>query len=70
MNRNEWIEAFSRQIGVDPPSEAEIKELLDLAAIAAHASERTAAPLACWLGGRSGASLRELRSWAEGIGEQ
>lgn len=69
MNRDEWVEAFARQIGVDPPSEEEIEELLELAAIAAHASQRTAAPLACWLGGKSGQSLRRLKSVAESIGD-
>lgn len=69
MNRDEWIAAFARQVGADPPSRAEIDELLELAAIAAHSSERTAAPLACWLAGRSGESLQRLKALAEGIGE-
>lgn len=68
MNRDEWVAAFARQIGVDPPSEEEIDDLLELAAIAAHASERTAAPLACWLAGRSGESPQGLKGIAERIG--
>ena len=39
--------------------------LLELAGVAAHASERTAAPIACWLVGRAGlapAAARELAS--------
>ena len=67
MTRDEWIEEFSRQAGVDPPSAGEVDELLELAATAAHATHRTAAPLACWLGGRSGKGLAELREIAEGI---
>lgn len=69
MNRDEWVAAFARRIGVDPPSEEEVDELLELAAIAAHTSQRTAAPLACWLGGRSGQSLRQLKSVAESLGD-
>ena len=41
---------------------------LDLAAVAAHSSERIAAPIACWLGGKAGASLEELQAAAERIG--
>lgn len=49
------------------PSVEEIRELLDLAGTAAHASERTAAPLACWIAGQSELSLAELRAAAERI---
>lgn len=68
MTRDEWIAAFAREAGVTPPSVVEISELLDLAGTAAHASERTAAPLACWIVGRSGRSLQELRAAAERVG--
>jgi hypothetical protein len=70
MTRDEWIEEFALEIGVDPPSPGEIDVLLELAAEAAHASERTAAPLACWLAGRSGMSLGRLKEVAEGVGER
>ncbi len=60
MNREEWLRAFCARIGVEPPSAAEAEALLGLAAVAAHASERPAAPLACWAAGRSGRSTAEL----------
>jgi hypothetical protein len=60
VTRDEWIAAFAREAGVAPPSIQEIRDLLELAGNAAHASERTAAPLACWLAGRSGLTLEEL----------
>ena len=41
--------------------------ILRLAAVAAHASERAAAPAACWAAGHSGRSLDELIAVAEGI---
>jgi hypothetical protein len=69
VTRDEWIAAFARQAGVQPPSVEEIRDLLELAGAAAHASERTAAPLACWIAGRSELSLAELRAAAEGVGE-
>jgi hypothetical protein len=68
VTRDEWIAAFAREAGVPAPSVQEIRELLDLAGTAAHASERTAAPLACWLAGRSDAPLAELLTAAERVG--
>jgi hypothetical protein len=52
--RTEWIEAFAARLGVDAPDEATVDVLLEVAGVAAHASERTAAPVACWLLGRAG----------------
>jgi hypothetical protein len=68
MTRDEWIASFARQAGAPGPTVEDVRELLDLAGTAAHASERTAAPLACWIAGRSGLSLGELRALAEHIG--
>lgn len=70
MTRDEWIAAFADAAGVERPSPEEIRELLDLAGTAAHASERTAAPLACWIAGRSELSAAELRQAAEQIAPQ
>lgn len=50
----EWIAAFAADLGVEPPDDATVEQLLDLAGVAAHASERLAAPIACWLIGRAG----------------
>jgi len=68
MNAREWIDSFAAEVGAEPPSADEIKKILDLAAVAAHSSERIAAPVACWIGGRVGASLEELQAAAERIG--
>jgi hypothetical protein len=65
MKRDEWLAEFAEKLGLDPPTEAEIAALLDIAATAAHASERTAAPIACWLAGRSERPLDDLRDAAE-----
>jgi hypothetical protein len=54
--RDEWLAAFAARVGIDAPDAATVDALLDLAAVAAHASERTAAPLACWMAGRAGLS--------------
>jgi hypothetical protein len=52
MDRDEWIERFARELGVEPPLPETVEVLLAVAAEAAHASERTAAPVACYLVGR------------------
>ncbi len=50
----EWLTRYAAELGTDPPSEPEIETLLALAGEAAHASERMAAPIACWLTARAG----------------
>ena len=59
MDANEWIEAFAARLSTAPPSEEEVERILELAGVAAHASERIAAPVACWLAARSGTDLAE-----------
>lgn len=59
MTRQEWLEAFARALGAEAPSAEQQAAVLDLAAEAAHASERTAAPIAAWMAGQSGKSLDE-----------
>jgi hypothetical protein len=50
----EWIDAFAARLEVTAPDEQTVEELLALAGIAAHQSERIAAPIACYLVGRAG----------------
>lgn len=56
MNAREWIDRFAAELGTDPPTAEEWSALLDLAGVAAHASERVAAPVSCWVAGRAGAT--------------
>jgi Domain of unknown function (DUF6457) len=49
-----WIAEFAAALGVDPPDPGTVETLLELAGVAAHASQRTAAPIAAYLVGRSG----------------
>ena len=56
MTGQEWIDRFATTLGVPPPTAAEIDQILRLAGEAAHASERTAAPVACWMAARAGLS--------------
>jgi hypothetical protein len=67
MTRDEWLAALAREAGIERPSLQEVRDLLDLAATAAHASERTAAPLSCWMAGRAGVPAGELLAAAERV---
>ena len=61
MDGHTWIAEFAAALGVEAPSAGLIDELLALAADAAHASERIAAPIACYLVGRAGADPATAR---------
>jgi hypothetical protein len=70
MNGAEWIEAFAERLGLAAPDQQTVEVLLDLAGTAAHASERTAAPIACYLVGRAGIDLDQASTIAESVGGQ
>lgn len=55
----EWIDRFAEALGTAPPSADEIDALLGLAAVAAHASHRQAAPVSCWMAAAAGVPLEE-----------
>ncbi len=59
MNAEEWINAYADRISVETPTKEEFAAILDLAAEAAHASERMAAPVACWLAAKAALALPE-----------
>ena len=67
MTGEEWVERFAGELGLEVPSSEETAEVLRLAAAAAHASERTAAPVAAWLAGKTGRPIAELAEFAEGM---
>jgi hypothetical protein len=67
MTATEFLEAFANEAGTPVPTSEEIDGLLELAGIAAHASERLAAPIACWIGGASGMPVSELLAAAQRV---
>ena len=67
MDAREWIEAFAAELGGEAPGKDDMNELLAIAGIAAHSSERIAAPIACFIGGRAGASVEQMRAAAERV---
>jgi hypothetical protein len=62
-----WLEQFAAHLGVEPPTEQEVDDLLALAGVAAHASERIAAPISCWLVARAGITAAEGRARAQAL---
>ena len=65
----EWIAAYARRLGLDVPTQSTIEDVLALAATAAHASERMAAPIACWLAGRAGVGLEAAVAVANSVSD-
>ena len=59
MDADAWIELLARELGLPAPSVAERDAILSLAGVAAHSSERRAAPVACWLAARAGIDAEE-----------
>jgi hypothetical protein len=64
-----WIQEFTTAAGGHALSDEECESILALAGVAAHSSERTAAPLTCWVAAAAGLSpvtaLEIARSLAE-----
>jgi hypothetical protein len=67
MTADEWIDRYAAALGVAPPTAEERETLLALAAEAAHASERIAAPIAGWLAARAGLAPDAALGAASGI---
>jgi hypothetical protein len=67
MTVTEFLEAFAAEVGAPAPTREEVEALLAVASIAAHGSERLAAPLACWIGGASGRPPAELLEAAQRV---
>ncbi len=60
----DWTAGLASALGVPPPTPEELADLLELAGVAAHASERWAAPLSCWLVARAGMAPAEALALA------
>jgi C4-dicarboxylate transporter len=58
FSEQDWLLAFAAELGVAPPSDEEREQLLALAGVAAHAAERTVAPISCWLAACSGVTTQ------------
>ncbi len=68
MDARDWLTAYAQELGVAAPSEEELERLLELAGVAAHSSERFAAPIACWLVARAGMEPSDALELAKRVG--
>lgn len=72
-NALRWIEEFVTAAKGEALSNEEREAILALAGVAAHSSERTAAPLTCWVAAAAGlspvAALEIARSLASQQGQ-
>lgn len=66
----EWVAMLAVHLGVTPPDDETVEDLLALASVAAHSSERLAAPLACWLVGRAGAEPADVLDQLRRLGSE
>lgn len=57
MTGREFVTAFASELGIADLDDATVDALLALASVAAHGSERLAAPLACFLVGMAGGDV-------------
>jgi hypothetical protein len=68
MTASEWLAAYAEKLGIPAPAEKDVNAVLALAGVAAHASERIAAPVACWLTAQAGVALGEAMELAQEVG--
>lgn len=59
MEAEAWLAEFAKRLGTAPLTSDEIDAVLNLARVAAHESERKAAPVACFLAARAGLTPAE-----------
>ena len=62
MTGHEFARQVALALGVETLSDDDANGILAMAGVAAHASERLAAPLCTYLAGRSGRSIEDARA--------
>jgi hypothetical protein len=67
VNAREWIDAYAERLGVPAPGTEDFKALLELAGVAAHSSERVAAPISCWVAARAGLTTAQALEAARAL---
>jgi DNA-directed RNA polymerase specialized sigma24 family protein len=67
VTAQQWLAGFAAELGIDPPDDDQVAQLLGVAAVAARASERTAAPISCWLAAIAGLTPQDALSAARRV---
>lgn len=67
MDASAWLLAFVTATRGRALTQAETDTILELASVAAHSSERMAAPLTCWVAAAAGMSPTEALAIARSL---
>jgi len=65
-----WLDRYTTALGSPPITDEDVETLLALAGVAAHASERKAAPVTCYLAARAGVPLAEALATAQRLADE
>lgn len=65
MDPRQWVRTLATALDVEPPTQAQVDDLLSLAGTAAHTAERWVAPVSCWLLARAGVDPADGRAMVE-----
>ena len=65
MDPQQWVRTLATALDVEPPTDAEVEDLLSLAGTAAHTAERWVAPISTWLLARAGVEVADGRAVVE-----
>lgn len=65
MDPQQWVRTLATALDTEPPTEAEVEDLLALAGTAAHTAERWVAPVSTWLLARAGVDVAQGRAVVE-----
>ncbi len=70
MTGHEFARDVAHALGVESLTDEEANAILAMAGVAAHISERLAAPLCAYLAGRSGRPLEDARAAVKLVAER
>jgi len=70
LDTRTWLDRYTAALGSPPITDEDVETLLALAGVAAHASERTAAPVTCYLAALSGLPIHEALATARHLADK
>ena len=65
-----WLDRYTAALGSPPITDEDVETLLALAGVAAHASERKAAPVTCYLAALAGVPLDKALATARELADE
>lgn len=64
-----WVRTLAERLGLEPPGDGDVEDLLSLAGTAAHTAERWVAPVSTWLVAAAGLPPDEGRALVERLAD-